>query len=172
LFVVPKVEGLTTLYSCHGPFQSVLIWVPKVENNHFLYKFKSCNIVHVTFIELNPHLPLELILPYFHKLFHFLGEINFLFPFWLFNFLHILKSFGCLNTFDVLHLQIPRKISKIAKGFLHVACEPSKGVLEYVLVPLWFGISLLLLAPNCVHISLFSSMELSFHFRLVFASQK
>lgn len=89
LFVIPKVKGLIILYSRQSPFQNVLIRIPKVENNHFPYIFKSCNIFHVTSIKLSLHLPLKLILPYLHKLFHFLGEINFLSPFWFFNFLHI-----------------------------------------------------------------------------------
>jgi hypothetical protein len=48
----------------------VLSRLPKVENNHLH------EIFTMIFIQLIFHFPLEMILPYLHGFFHFLGEIN------------------------------------------------------------------------------------------------
>lgn len=82
LSIILKDESLTTHCFHHNPFQSVLSRLPKVEKNHLH------EIFTMIFIQLIFHFPLEMILPYLHGFFHFLGEINLSSPLQLFNFLH------------------------------------------------------------------------------------
>jgi hypothetical protein len=80
--IILKDESLTIHCFHHNPFRSVLVWLPKVENNYLHEIFTTI------FTQLIFHFPLEMILPYLHGFFHFLREINLLSPLWLFNFLH------------------------------------------------------------------------------------